>query len=168
MEKTNQVEIENDYKNQVQILEEELQLIGEYEADLKKGRVKRGFNRLLNLILANIILILAIAGVVSGTMYRSQVLDYINTCFYPDKLFLQVYGVTLKITVLIQIIYGLVVVMLFSISFLIDRVRRKNRFLRKLFHIVSVLKKNSVDRLGHARQRHKHAMEFVAENRNRV
>ena len=170
MEKTKQFEIENDYKNQLKLREDDLKLIGEYEAQIKQSWVATVFNTVFNYIFSAIFYLLFFAGLIILFFFFPDIMVYFYEAFDEQNIQLEPDEKEMLNQAFIGMKYILTAftLMSFIIASLIMTINKKSKVIRKLNTIVSTLKINAVDQLEEAKRKYKLAREFILENRHRV
>lgn len=161
MEKTIRTEIVNEYKSQINELEENLGLIGQFEADAQTSVAFKPLTSFINFIFSWLFLLIGIIGHVIIAFYYTETLSFIDEYF---KLGIDSPFKGKGFQFLKYVIIG-VCVLCILLSALLKTIRSKNKLIGSLGTFVNDFKMRSVRMHDQAKERLKNYHKLIAEDR---
>ena len=161
MEKTIRTEIENEYKSQIGELEENLGLIGQFEADAQVSVALKPLTSFINFIFSWSFLLIGIIGSVVIGFYFTETLSFIDQQY---NLGIDSPFTGKAIQFLKYVMIGLCVLCIL-LSTLLKTIRSKNTLISSLGTFVNDFKMRSVRMHDQAKERLKNYHKLIAEDR---
>jgi hypothetical protein len=161
MDKTIQIEIVNEYKSQISELEENLALIGQFEADAQMSVAFKPLTSFINFIFSWSFLFIGIVGLFAIGFYYTESLSFIDEYF---KLGIDSPFRGKGIQFLKYVMIGLCVLCIL-LSALLKTIRSKNFLISSLGDFVNDFKMRSVRMHDQAKERLKNYHKLIAEDR---
>ena len=161
MDKTLRTEIENEYKSQINELEENLGLIGQFEADAQIAVAFKPLTSFVNFIFSWSFLLMGTVGLVIIGFYFKESLAFVDQQY---SLGID-YSFTGKGMQFLKYVMFALCVLLILLSALLKAIRGKNTLIGNLGTFVNDFKIRSVRMHDQAKERLKNYHKLIAEDR---
>jgi len=167
MEKDLQLEIENEYKSQLSQFEENLDLIGNYEASLQPLLRRKTLKRVFNFIIAKIFMAVGLVILFVAVFHFERLINIIdNGLGSVNSLKFSMVIADSNFRLLIRSVLILISILILIISALITLIRRKNRTIQLINEVTKDLKQKSIDMVNINRDRIKNFTKIRTERNN--
>lgn len=167
MERDLQLEIENEYKAQITRFEENLDIIGNYEASLQPLMRRKTLNRVSNYIFAKLFLTIGLVIIFAAIFYfklLTEIVDQGLSTFNSLKFTMIIADANVRFIIRTVLIF--ISVLMLIISALITVIRRKNRAIQEINIVTKDLKLKSLDMVNINRDRIKNFTRIRSERNN--